>query len=745
MKDSSHLKHHSATIKTEASPFSKHHFEKLRKKLSNLTAKTPEPSTANKTEEPHAYSVTCASLQHIDNRLPGELDSHVKLFEDWHVIASRKILKDREEFSLKVRKYSQIKLIINSRFRRLPLTLEVTRARKKFLEVYVDFNRFPDRDSHSLMSSDDKLLIPTSYSSQVTDDFSIRLTVYFYGDDEVTLLPHFQIQLKPYCIGDLKWTGDLYNYSQYFDMQIHPPKQRKKPLQARSAPQHPRTVSPPTTHKTFTDHSPKRLDTASTKARITFTDKFRASSAAPTKQAERHSDLDTRIALFDKTSSTFYSAHLDNRRYTESAHLRAKSPGLKTDMESIKEQRENTSAYFFFKKKQDAYRERVADLDKKIESAQSKRQEMKDRKKQTILKSLEFKLIRAQKTKLQLQGLLSRCVQIGALRGWVQNLYFFRSIDLFAQLVQGRTHRNKLTNRLYTTVMFYLRLKRRLRYCRSIGPAYQLGQAATCLKMAIGLSDGNCLRRVRGCLGRLLAEVHRTFNLRRQFQTSFIRMTEIKVRFKQHMHRKGLLRQAFLSEISKFNSILLDRSGSLSFEYYDVTWKYQNQLFEMFFNRRLNEKLAREVRKVIANRAKNRLLKRPVLGQVKFQSILDNMENSQLFESRVNGQEHYRLFELILYRLDKEIPTYQDLVKYLVETNSSPTSFNRSVKKVRALSRMSILNPAVIFDSMVVLNKHQINLQFSAAQYLCMLASMVDYNNSINKRSLIKRSSTLQD
>ena len=748
-KSAQHHRQHLELIKTEPSPFSRHHLHTLNQKLRSLAGKAADTTLGNTGEvPPKSCAMTCVSLNYIERLVPGEADSKVRLFEDWEDMGGHRILRDREEFSLKVRKCSQIRLIVNSRFRRLPLTIDIKRERKRFLEVYLDFDRFPDRDRHSLMSSDDRLLVSSAYAGQITSDFSIRLTVYFYGDDAVSLLPQFQIQLKPYSVGDLKWTEELYNYSQYYEMSLHQPAQRKpRGSKSGSAPQKQRAASPQTTNKTLLDLSPKRLDTASTKARVTFTDTFRASSAAPARNRGKSSDPDpeTRLALFDKTNSTFYSALNGCPGASEGFAARTKSPAQKSAMESIQEQRENSSAYFFFKKKQDVFRDRVVKLDQQIDSAQSRRQALKAAKKQSILKSLEFKLIRAEKARLQTQGLLARCVRLGVLRGWVQNLCFFRTLDLFSQLVRGKAHRNSLTNRLYTTVMFYLRLKRRAQFCRSARPFYELGQAKAAIRMAVGLSDGLILRRAHRTAGRLLAEAHKAFNLRRQFQVSFIRMTEIKIRFKQHMFRRAVLKQAFLGELSKYNAVLVDRSGSLPFEYVDVTWKYQNQLFEMFFNRRLNEKLAREVRKTIANRVKSRLVKRANTNHIKFHSLMDNMERSHLFEARVSGQEHYRLFELILHRLEKEMANYQDLVTYLVDTNSSPTAFNRTVKKVRVLSRLSILNPAVIFDPMAMLNKHQISLQFSAAQYLCMLASMADYNGAINKRALIKKSSTLQD
>lgn len=69
---------------------------------------------------------------------------------------------------------------VNSKLRFLPLRIELDSKAFPSAKIVVDFDRLPTQEVSAISSQERQLVIPESFNSRVTEQYSIRFRVYFY-------------------------------------------------------------------------------------------------------------------------------------------------------------------------------------------------------------------------------------------------------------------------------------------------------------------------------------------------------------------------------------------------------------------------------------------------------------------------------------------------------------------------------------------------------------------------------------
>ena len=86
---------------------------------------------------------------------------------------------------LKVKKSTQLKFIVMSRFKKLPLRVVIKSQNKSFIEMYLNIGSFPTRSDYLVYSSDNDFTLEKYLEPSVTSDTSIKLLAYFFNNDNI--------------------------------------------------------------------------------------------------------------------------------------------------------------------------------------------------------------------------------------------------------------------------------------------------------------------------------------------------------------------------------------------------------------------------------------------------------------------------------------------------------------------------------------------------------------------------------
>lgn len=160
---------------------------------------------------------------------PTVVQHYVPLFkESWVENNKPYLLKDHEPLVVTAKKYHMIRCNVYSRMKNLPLSIRCTQEGKSFIEIYLGMNSPPSRNDYILKTSDNKLVLGRSYANKLYSDTSIKLALYFYGFETITLRAEFYFTSNPIVNNPLlNWTSHLKNYDEFLKIQLHRPKDRR--------------------------------------------------------------------------------------------------------------------------------------------------------------------------------------------------------------------------------------------------------------------------------------------------------------------------------------------------------------------------------------------------------------------------------------------------------------------------------------------------------------------------------------
>ena len=739
----------------------KSHIQKLMNGL-KIVGREDADLAEEKTEQKERsvmVTATCYSFKNFNDK-----ESQVKNFEDWQEIKGKHILRDREPLTLEVKRHSYAKFIIDSRFKSLPLSFNLEKEKGAYAEVFIDFNRYPTRSSYAKYSVENKVQIGVNHSEDLLYDFSIRVVVYFYSFDVIRFFPVFSSHFVQRALDNVKGIVNLSDYDQYYGIKLHRPSPQRRKNRAQTSPRFNSKIdSPP--KSSFNGFQRKKSSESVCDKEVhqvgdlvkrhdgQKSDQFsfvEGENAQPEKDgiSTINFQKDRRVPQFDTTNSTFNSVLFQKKAPTDQFINTENIFGSRESKEPNENFKNKTWNSFFFKKqiKENIYKERVLLLNQKIQDAKQKKQDIHEARNHSMRKCMISKKSRAERENAKFLNLLQKLVQTASSRFWVQVIFLQRWAETTKILLEKNQKKRKLTNELYSTIVFDIKLKKSIRSSKILQPYLSLGQVKCALRLFsnFGLSQSFYCGRARNKLGNFLEKAWNTFHLRAQFQTTFIRLIEIKMRFMQNMARKKSMKANFITELNKYNSHLLERSSELPFSYKDFVWIYQDDLFEMVYNSRVNEKLARDVIKINAARIKHRLIKRPNPDHMKFKLIFENMEKGIFYEKVRKANSEFKLLELINQNFEKKMDHFKKIVHNFIETNGTNSPFSRTVRKIRTINRL-IHSPDVIFDNMAVLDHKKLNMSFSAAQFICMLFSIYEYHLKKSRSMLIKKSSTFYE
>src|SRR3990167_333348 len=116
--------------------------------------------------------------------------------DGWSTKTDRFVLKDREPLEVKGRRRQIVYGTVYSRLKSLPLTIAFLGKDKSFVEMSMGLDTFPSRKDYIIKSTGEPITLDDAYKKDVKSEQSIKIAIYFYAPDSLTVTASFKCKVK---------------------------------------------------------------------------------------------------------------------------------------------------------------------------------------------------------------------------------------------------------------------------------------------------------------------------------------------------------------------------------------------------------------------------------------------------------------------------------------------------------------------------------------------------------------------
>ena len=741
------------------SDFAMPHYTKLFSKIQIIESETQLEKKANLSPSPVPKIPKLPSIFKETDKAPlipittlvqlSNEDSKLRSFEEWKNLSKDPlIMKDREPKTVKARNHSFVKGYIISRLKKLPLKIKVEPINHSYFEIFVEFDKYPDRGTCKLHSTKSPIVIQDYYSQKITRDTSIRFTIYFYGNDQVSITPEFFIDPnRVFNQIDYKWTkpSNLLDYSDYLELKIHPPP-RLKPKKGLSKSCDMSTtvshynnrstkINPNETQnlfqRTFNESGITSILHLPSSKDIKTESRIEASDNLLRRDANHRPKLGESLCLDNyQTNDSFFESSLLRQTYFE---------------DEISPERNLTNGSFFFKKRKERSKEVSEALRKRTEEANRKKESMAEisiiNKKEKIKEKFE----RRMKSDQQFLQTIEYLINETSSRVWLTVFSFAQTFENLKVILYKKKARDRVINFLYYCVTFIGRLKYRHRQSKKNKDSVVMGTSGNAMRLLAVLNQHSTGKSSRDAIGTFFKQANKCISIREHIRIAFVRLLEVKSLFKAHISRKRELKEGFMADLNRYNTLLKLLNHNTGRLYVDMMDDYKESMFEIYFNFRLNELLKRRTSKIITMRTADQMNKITWSDDYKYRYSMEKLAHEEYYNDLLCQLPEYKLLEMVNERIKTKYSIYESIAASCIHQITNKKEQNQTVilpKKViikgnKPISEILRRRQGIIFEKTKLSSDASLTLGLQKTHYVCILLTMSDYFKIQHSKSKI--------